>query len=396
MEPKKTIEYRGETLNVPVYLDYQATTPLDPRVLNAMLPYLKSKFGNPHSVHHAYGWEAERAVELARRRIATLVGAQPEEIYFTSGATESNNLAIKGAATASPKERGHVVTCATEHKCVLETVKGIEGDGFDVTVLPVQSDGLIDLYALEDVMREDTVLVSIMAVNNEIGVIQPLERIGALCRARGVIFHTDAAQGVGKVPLDVNLMHIDLMSISGHKIYGPMGIGALYVRRHPNVRLTPLILGGGQENGLRSGTLPTPLCVGLGAACSIAGEEMSAESERIRKLRDALFSALTAKLPGIELNGHPECRVTGNLNISFSGIDADELVTELDDLAVSTASACTSAVVGPSYVLRAMGISDEQAHGSVRICIGRFTTETEVEFAIDRIVETVQKLCEGG
>jgi cysteine desulfurase len=217
-----------------------------------------------------------------------------------------------------------------------------------------------------------------------------------LCRARGVIFHTDAAQGVGKVPLDVNLMHIDLMSISGHKIYGPMGIGALYVRRHPNVRLTPLILGGGQESGLRSGTLPTPLCVGFGAACSIAGKEMSVESERIRKLRDALFSALTAKLPGIELNGHPDSRVTGNLNISFSGIDADELVTELDDLAVSTASACTSAVVGPSYVLRAIGIPDEQAHGSVRICIGRFTTETEVEFAIDRIVETVQKLCEGG
>ena len=395
MGPKKTIEYRGETLNVPVYLDYQATTPLDPRVLDAMLPYLKSKFGNPNSVHHVYGWEAERAVERARRQIAALIGAQPEEIYFTSGATESNNLAIRGAVTASLKKRRYVVTCATEHKCVLETVRGIEAEGFNVTILPVQSDGLIDLDALAEAMTEDTVLVSIMAVNNEIGVIQPLARIGELCKARGVIFHTDAAQGVGKVPLDVNRMHIDLMSISGHKTYGPMGIGALYVRRDPNVRLTPLILGGGQEGGLRSGTLPTPLCVGLGAACAIAANEMSTESERIGQLRDALFSALAAKLPGIALNGHPECRVTGNLNISFPGIDAEELVTELDDLAVSTASACTSAVVGPSYVLRAIGVADEQAHGSVRICIGRFTTETETLFAIDRIVETVQRLCGG-
>ena len=376
----------------PVYLDYQATTPCDPRVVEAMLPFFNEKFGNPHSVHHAYGWEAEEAVEAARARIAELIGAEAREVVFTSGATESNNLAIKGVARFHKERKPHAVACVTEHKCVLESLRRVESEGVRVTLLPVGADGLIDLGTLEAAITGETSLVTIMAVNNEIGVIQPLAEIGALCRERGVAFHTDAAQAFGNIPLDVEAMKIDLMSISGHKAYGPMGIGALYVRRRPRVRLEPLFDGGGQERGLRSGTLPAPLCVGLGAAAEIAGREMASEAERLDTLNHRLLNGVTARLSEVRLNGDPARRIPGNLNLSFAGVDGEALIEAMPEISVSSGSACTSASVEPSYVLRALGLSDAAAAASVRIGFGRFTGEADVDTAIEAIAGAVTRL----
>ncbi len=378
----------------PVYLDYQATTPTDPRVLAAMMPYFTEKFGNPHSRNHPHGWEAEEAVETARRQVADLIGADEREIVFTSGATESNNLAIAGVARFYKDRRNHIVTVVTEHKCVLDTCRHLEGEGVEVTYLPVKPDGLVDLARLEAAITDKTVIVSVMAVNNEIGVIQPLAEIGALCRAKGAFFHTDAAQAFGKIPLDVEAMKIDLMSISGHKIYGPKGIGALFVRRKPRVRLQALIHGGGQERGMRSGTLPTPLCVGLGEAAVIAKREMAAEAAKLTRLRDRFHDRITARLPDVFLNGDLERRIPGNLNLSFAYVEGEGLMMGIKDLSVSSGSACTSASLEPSYVLRALGVEEELAHTSLRIGFGRFTTEAEVDYAADRIVAAVQKLRE--
>jgi cysteine desulfurase len=376
----------------PVYLDYQATTPVDPRVLETMLPYFTEKFGNPHSRSHAYGWEAEEAVETARRHVAALINADEREIVFTSGATESNNLALIGVARFYKDRKNHIVTVVTEHKCVLDAARHLEQEGFKVTYLPVKQDGLVDLAALEAAITDKTALVSVMAANNEIGVIQPLAEIGAICRRKGAFFHTDAAQAYGKIPLDVNAMKIDLMSISGHKIYGPKGIGALFVRRKPRVRLQALIHGGGQERGMRSGTLPTPLCVGLGRAAEIARAEMGAEAERLRALRDRFYKRVKDRLPEVYLNGDIEQRLPGNLNLSFAYVEGEGLMMGIKDLSVSSGSACTSASLEPSYVLRALGVEEELAHTSLRIGFGRFTTEAEVDYAADRIVAAVQKL----
>ncbi len=376
----------------PVYLDYQATTPMDPRVLEAMMPYFTEKFGNPHSRNHEHGWEAEEGVEKARQQIADLIAADEREIVFTSGATESNNLAIAGVARFYREKKDHIITLVTEHKCVLDTCRYLEMEGFKVTYLPVQQNGLLDLELLKSAITDRTAIVSVMAANNEIGVIQPLTEIGAICRSRGVLFHTDCAQAFGKIPLDVNAMKIDLMSISGHKIYGPKGIGALYVRRKPRVRLVPLIHGGGQERGFRSGTLPTPLCVGLGAAAEIAKREMAEENVKLTKLRDRFYKSVTERLPEVFLNGDFEQRLPGNLNISFAYVEGEGLMMGIKDLSVSSGSACTSASLEPSYVLRALGVEEELAHTSLRIGFGRFTTEAEVDYAADRIVEAVQKL----
>ena len=386
------IDKAGAPARRGIYLDFQATTPCDPRVVEAMLPFFNEKFGNPHSVQHAYGWDAEAAVERARGEIAALIGAEAREIVFTSGATESNNLAIKGVARFHRERRPHVVTCATEHKCVLESVRRLESEGHRVTLLGVRENGLIDLDELAAAITEDTALVSIMAVNNEIGVIQPLAEIGALCRARGVHFHSDAAQGVGKIPIDVEAMQIDLLSISGHKIYGPMGIGALYVRRRPRVRLEPLFDGGGQERGLRSGTVPTPLSVGLGRACAIAAEEMTSEAERLWALHRRLYDGLRARLQELRLNGDAERRIPGNLNLSFGGVDGEALIKSIPEIAVSSGSACTSASVEPSYVLRALGLSDAEARASMRIGLGRTTTAEQVDAATAAIVAAVTRL----
>ncbi len=375
-----------------IYLDYQATTPMDPRVLEAMMPYFLEKFGNPHSRNHTHGWEAEEAVEHARKQIADLIGADEREIVFTSGATESNNLAISGVANFYKDKKNHIITLVTEHKCVLDTCRHLELQGFQVTYLPVQKDGLLDLELLKKTITDKTVLVSVMGAHNEIGVLQPLKEIGEICRARGVFFHTDCAQAFGKIPLDVNEMKIDLMSISGHKIYGPKGIGALYVRRRPRVRLVPLIHGGGQERGFRSGTLPAPLCVGLGAAAEIAKREMAQDTERVQKLRDRFYKRITDRLPEVYLNGDPKHRLASNLNLSFAYVEGEGLMMGIKDLSVSSGSACTSASLEPSYVLRALGVDEELAHTSLRIGFGRFTTEDEVDYAADRIVEAVQKL----
>jgi cysteine desulfurase len=377
---------------LPIYLDYQATTPVDPRVLAVMLPYFGEKFGNPHSVSHGMGREAAAAVEAARAQLAALIGAAPREIIFTSGATEANNLAIKGAAGFEHATRRHVVTLATEHKCVLESCRALEADGFRVTLLPVEPNGLVSLERLGRALSADTLLVSIMAANNEIGVIQPLAAIGALCREHGAYFHSDAAQAVGKIPLDVEALGIDLMSISGHKMYGPKGIGALYVRRRPRVRLAALMSGGGQERGLRSGTLPAMLCVGLGEAAAVAGREMAAEARQIASLRERLMSGLTRRLPDLLLNGDPERRLPGNLNLGFPGIDAEALMAALPELALSTGSACTSAKIAPSYVLAALGLPDTLARASIRIGIGRFTSEAEIDYAIEAIAGAALKL----
>jgi cysteine desulfurase len=385
---------QAANISLPIYLDYQATTPVDPRVLEAMMPYFTNQFGNPHSRSHSFGWEAEAGVEEAREQVAHIIGADPKEVIFTSGATESNNLAIKGVARFYKDRRNHIITVATEHKCVLDSCRHLQQEGFEVTYLPVKPDGLIDLDELRAAITDKTVLVSIMAVNNEIGVIQPLAEIGAICRERGAFFHTDAAQAVGKIPLDVEAMKIDLMSISGHKIYGPKGIGALYVRRKPRVRLEPLFSGGGQERGFRSGTLPPALCVGIGTACAIAEKEMGSDNERIRKLADRLYTGITSKIPEVYLNGDREQRIPGNLNLSFSYVEGESMLMGIKDLAVSSGSACTSASLEPSYVLRALGVEVEMAHTSIRFGIGRFTTEAEIDYAVQTIVERVGKLRE--
>jgi cysteine desulfurase len=381
-------------LKLPVYLDYQATTPVDPRVLDAMIPYFTEKFGNPHSRSHAYGWEAEEATEEARKEVATLIKASDKEIIFTSGATESNNLAIKGIANFYKDKKNHIITVTTEHKCLLDACRHLEDQGVDITYLPVQPNGLVDLTLLESSITDKTVLISVMAVNNEIGVIQPLKEIGAICRKHNVYFHTDAAQAFGKIPLDVNEMNIDLMSISGHKIYGPKGIGALFVRRKPRIRLAPLINGGGQERGMRSGTLPTPLVVGLGKAAEIARKEMAEENKRISYLTQKFYKAIQDNIPDVFLNGDAERRIPGNLNLSFAYIEGESMIMAIKELAVSSGSACTSASLEPSYVLRALGVEEDLAHTSIRFGFGRFTTEEEVEFAIDVVTRNIRKLRE--
>jgi cysteine desulfurase len=377
----------------PIYFDYQATTPMDPRVLDAMIPYFTEKFGNPHSRSHSYGWEAEEAVESAREEVAKLINADSRSVVFTSGATESNNLAIRGVAKFYKDKKKHIITCVTEHKCVLDTCRHLEQEGFKVTYLPVKPNGLLDLDLLKNTITEDTVLVSIMAVNNEIGVIQPIAEIGKICRERGVFFHTDAAQAFGKMPLDVIAMHIDLMSISGHKIYGPKGVGALFVGRSPRVRLEAMINGGGQERGMRSGTLPTPIIVGLGEAAKIAGREMEFESARLKKLSDK-FTKILLEIPHTYLNGDINERIPGNANISFSCIEGESMIGAIKDIAVSSGSACTSASLEPSYVLRALGVDEELAHTSIRFGFGRFTTEKEIDYAIECIKKAVYKLRE--
>lgn len=377
---------------MPIYLDYQATTPCDPRVVAKMMPYFTEKFGNPHSRSHAYGWEAEEAGEVARASVARLINASDKEIIFTSGATESNNIAIKSVAGFYKDKKKHIITVQTEHKCVLDACRHLERDGFDVTYLHVQTNGLIDLHALEAAIREDTLLVSVMAINNEIGVIQPLAEIGKLCRAKGVFFHTDAAQAFGKIPLDVEAMNIDLMSISGHKIYAPKGVGALFVRRRPRVRLEPLFNGGGQERGMRSGTVPTPLVVGLGEAAEIAAKEMTEEAGRIRYLSEKFLKACLDGIPEVYLNGDREQRWAGNINLSFSYIEGESMIMAIKQLAVSSGSACTSASLEPSYVLRAIGVGEELAHTSIRFGIGRFTTEAEVDRAISIVKGAIDKL----
>jgi cysteine desulfurase len=380
----------------PIYLDYQATTPLDRRVLDRMMPFFLEKFGNPGSVTHSYGREAEAAVETARAEVASLIDAEPREIAFTSGATESNNLAIKGAARFHRAQgKDHVVTAVSEHKCVLESARALESEGFRVTWLPVDAAGLVDPGALEAAIDERTALVSIMAANNEIGVLQPLAELGAICRAKGVLFHTDAAQAVGKVPVDVNAMNIDLLSISGHKVYGPKGIGALYVRRRPRARLSPLFDGGGQERGLRSGTLPTPLCVGLGVAAALAKDELSEESQRLMGLRRRLLDGIRARFPAVRLNGDSERRLPGNLNLSFPGAPALELMAACPSLALSTGSACTATEIEPSHVLKALGLSEALAGAALRLGLGRYTTEAEVDFAAETLAAAAQRLASG-
>ncbi len=372
--------------NRPVYLDNHATTPPDPRVLAAMRPWWEENFANPHSVEHALGREAEEAVEAARGHVAALVGAEAREIVFTSGATEANNIAIKGAArfaASQGDERRRVVTLATEHKCALECVCDLAAEGFEPVVLPVGPDGLLDLDVLRKTLAAaPTLLVSVMAVNNEIGVVQDLAAVGALAKGAGALFHTDAAQAAGRVPLDVAAMNIDLLSLSGHKVYGPKGVGALYVRRRPRVRLAPLFSGGGQERGLRSGTLPAPLVVGFGEAARLAAAEMALDAGRVSGQRERLMAALGAAVPGVRLNGHPERRVPGNLNLTFpGGADAQALMAAAPEVCVSTGSACSSAAVEPSYVLRAIGLPDAEARATLRIGIGRFTSPADVDRA---------------
>jgi cysteine desulfurase len=379
-------------MRTPVYLDYHATTPADPRVIEAMLPYFGEKFGNAASRGHGFGWEAEKAVELARKRVAALAGAAPREIVFTSGATESDNLAIKGAAAAYRSRGAHIVTMATEHRAVLDSVRRLQGDGFQSTVLPPKPDGLLDLDLLRGAIRPDTALVSVMYANNEIGVIQPVREIAAICREKGVLFHCDAVQAFGKLPIDATEAGIDLMSLSAHKMCGPKGVGALYVRRRdPRVELQPQMDGGGHEYGLRSGTLNVPGIVGFGEACAICAAEMDEEAARVGALRDRLRTALES-IGGVRVNGSMEHRLPGNLNVSFAGVDAEALLVSVPGVAVSTGSACTSATVEPSHVLRALGTGDEAAHSSVRFGLGRFTTEEEIDYAAARIAESVRKL----
>ena len=378
----------------PLYLDAQATTPLDPRVLDAMIPYFVSYYGNPHSRTHAYGWESEAAVEKARKQVADIIGADSREIIFTSGATESNNIAVKGTARFYKSKKKHVITTQTEHKCVLDSCRALEAEGFRVTYLPVQNNGLIDLNKLEEAMGDDTVLVSIMTVNNEIGVRQPVEEIGKLCRSKKIFFHTDAAQAVGKIPMSVNDMNIDLMSISGHKVYGPKGIGALYVRRRPRVRVEAPQSGGGQERGMRSGTVPTPLCVGLGSACQIAAEEMEYDHKRITGLSNRLLHKVQDAVPQVIRNGDAENTYPGCLNLSFAYVEGESLLMALKDVALSSGSACTSASLEPSYVLRAVGADDDLAHSSIRFGIGRFTTEEEIDYTADLTIQHVTRLRE--
>jgi cysteine desulfurase len=382
-------------VKLPVYMDNHATTPVDPRVLEEMLPYFVEKFGNAASRNHAFGWAGEEGVETARERVAKLIGATSKEIIFTSGATESDNLAIKGVAEMYREKGNHVITAVTEHKAVLDTCKRLEKYGYRVTYLPVQKDGLIDLDDLKRAIDDKTILVSIMAANNEIGVLQPWAEIGKICRERGVLFHSDGTQAVGKVPIDVNKDNIDLLSISAHKMYGPKGVGALYVRRkNPRVQLAAIIDGGGHERGMRSGTLNVPGIVGLGKACAIAQEEMAAESVRLSGLRDRLKDKIMNRLDETYINGSVEHRLPGSLNISFAYVEGESLLMGINDVAVSSGSACTSATLEPSYVLKALGAGDDLAHSSIRFGIGRFNTEAEVDYVADRVIETVERLRE--
>lgn len=375
------------------YLDFQATTALDPRVLDKMMPFLTYEYGNPHSRTHSYGWNTEDAVEKAREQVASLIKADSKEIIFTSGATESNNTALKGVAKFyQQKGKNKIITVQTEHKCVLDTCRHLQEEGFVVEYLPVDSNGLIDLNQLTEVIDSTTSIVSIMTANNEIGTIQPIHEIGKICRSKGAFFHTDAAQAAGKIPLDVNSMNIDLLSISGHKIYGPKGVGALYVRRKPRVRLLPLINGGGQERGLRSGTLPPALIVGLGAACELASEELENDTRHVERLAAKFKSQIMDFIADVKLNGHPDQRIPGNLNLSFAYVEGESLIMGLKNLALSSGSACTSASLEPSYVLRAIGVSEDLAHTSIRIGIGRFTSEEEVDYAVELVREHVEKL----
>jgi cysteine desulfurase len=383
------------TLNKPIYLDYSATTPVDDRVVTVMLKYLgrDAAFGNPASRSHVYGWEAEAGVEQARADVASLVGANPKEIVFTSGATESDNLAIKGAAHFYNKKGKHIITCKTEHKAVLDSCRQLEREGYEVTYLDPEPNGLIDLSKFEAALRDDTILVSIMHVNNEIGVIQDIAAIGEICRDRNIIFHVDAAQSAGKVDIDLETLKVDLMSFSAHKIYGPKGVGALYVRRKPRVRLEAQMHGGGHERGMRSGTLATHQIAGMGEAFRIAKEEMAAENARILKLRNRLWDGLK-DMEEVYINGDIDQRIAGNINISFNYVEGESLLMALKDLAISSGSACTSASLEPSYVLRALGRNDELAHSSIRFTIGRYTTEQDIEYTITHVREAVDKLRE--
>ena len=382
-----------ETPHFPIYMDYSATNPCDPRVVDAMVPWLREHFGNPASRSHAWGWEAEAAVEKAREQVAALIGADPREIVWTSGATESNNLALKGAAHFYKTKGKHLITVKTEHKAVLDTCRELERQGFEVTYLDVRPDGLLDLDVLKAAIRPDTIIVSVMFVNNEIGVVQDVAAIGALCRQKGIIFHSDAAQATGRVDIDLQTLPVDLMSLTSHKTYGPKGIGALYVRRKPRVRLEAQMHGGGHERGMRSGTLPTHQIVGMGEAYRIAKAEMHDENRRIRALHDRMLDGLK-DVEEVFLNGHAEKRVPHNLNMSFNYVEGESLIMGIKGLAVSSGSACTSASLEPSYVLRALGRSDELAHSSLRMTIGRWTTEEEVDYAVKSIKENVAKLRE--
>jgi len=382
-------------MKLPIYMDYHATTPVDPRVLEAMMPYFNVKFGNAASRNHPFGWEAEDAVEAARKQVADLIGANPKELIFTSGATESNNLAIKGVAEMYREKGNHVITCVTEHKAVIDTCKKLEKQGLRVTYLPVQKDGRIDLDELRASITDKTILITIMSANNEIGVIQPIAEIGAIAKEKGIIFHTDGVQAVGKVPFDVNALKVDLVSISGHKIYGPKGVGALYVRRRsPRVLLAEQISGGGHERGMRSGTLNVPGIVGLGTAAQLCREEMEKDSARLRRLRDRLNEELHKNLDEIYINGSMEHRLPHNLNISFAYVEGESLLMGINDVAVSSGSACTSASLEPSYVLKALGAGDDLAHSSIRFGLGRWTTDEEVDYVVDKLTKVVRRLRE--
>lgn len=395
--PKKISGWLGMGVKGPIYMDLQATTPMDPKVLQTMLPYFKEKFGNPHSKTHEFGWNAENAVENARKSVAELINADPKEVIFTSGATESNNIAIKGIARYLKQDmsnKPHIITSQVEHKSVIDTCRDLEEEGFDVTYLPVNKNGSICVDDLKKAIRPETILATIIAVNNEIGTISPLKEIGKICKENNVFFHTDAAQAAGKIPIDVKEMNISLLSISGHKIYGPMGIGALYVTRdRPRPRIQPLFSGGGQERGMRSGTLPTPLIAGLGKACEISNERMEKDTEHIRKLSKYLIDGLKKEIPDIKLNGggnvYPGC-----INISFPYVEGESLIMALPNIAVSSGSACTSASLEPSYVLKALGVEEDLAHSSLRFGIGRFTTKSQIKSVIKQVVKKVKKLRE--
>jgi cysteine desulfurase len=382
-------------MKLPIYLDNHATTPMDPRVLDAMLPYFREDFGNAASRNHVFGWKAEEAVETSRKQIADLIGANPKEIVFTSGATESNNLAIKGVAEMYAEKGNHIITVASEHKAVLDTTKHLEKLGRRVTYLPLQKDGLIDLDMLRDAITDKTILVSVMYANNEIGVVQPIAEIGKICKEKGVLFHSDAVQAVGKIPVNVIADNIDLMSLTAHKLYGPKGVGALYVRRKsPRVQLAAQMDGGGHERGMRSGTLNVPGIVGLGAACAIAKAEMAEESAKLRTLRDRLMNKLTSELDEVFINGSMEHRLPHNLNISFAYVEGESLLMGINEIAVSSGSACTSATLEPSYVLKSLGMGDDLAHSSIRFGIGRFNTEEEIDYTANKLIEVVRKLRE--
>lgn len=382
-------------LKFPIFMDNHSTTPMDPRVLEAMLPYFVEKFGNAASRNHAFGWEAEKAVDQAREQIAHLIHCDPKEIIFTSGATESDNLALKGVAEMYREKGNHIITVVTEHKAVLDTCKRLEKAGYQVTYLPVKTDGMVDLDALKSAITDKTILISVMMANNEIGVIQPVAEIGKIAKERGVIFHCDAAQGVGKIPVDVQAMGIDVMALSAHKMYGPKGIGALYVRKkNPRVRIAPIIDGGGHERGMRSGTLNVPGIVGFGKACELSDKEMVEESARLTQLRERLREGILKGLDEVYLNGDPSQRLPGNLNMSFAYVEGESLLMGLKEIALSSGSACTTATLEPSYVLRSLGVGSDLAHSSLRFGLGRFNTDEEVDYVVQRVVETVRRLRE--